>query len=257
MHRTIISAFFVSALLAGTSSSRAADLSEWAWSGSYVGGHVGLSSFETGFRSDFGLVAPGAYRETARSGGIHVGHGRMVGPFYLGIEGSFTAYGDAEARGRGLDRSTVTFGTPGCGSEDCGTIFTSKAEGFETDLRSVSALRARLGYPVGRLLPYVSAGASAGDMETRYAALTYTQRTFETGVFEFRLDGQEVDDRFFAFGYTVGAGLDLAVSQRVSIRTEYLFTDLGRRVYSVPDGSASESFDTRLHEGRIGLSVRF
>ncbi len=263
MHPAIFTAFLLSGVVAGTSAGQAADVvgvadaAGWTWSGAYVGGHVGLSSFETGFASDFGLVPPGTHRETARSGGVHAGHGRMVGAFYLAVEGSFTAYGDAEAGDRAVDRSTVTFGTPGCRSRDCGTLYTATGEDFETDLRSVSTLRARLGYPVGRLLPYLSAGAAAGDIETRYAALTYTQRTFETGAFEFRLDGQEVDDRFFAFGYTAGAGLELAVSQTVSIRTEYLFTDLGRRVYSTPDGTASESFDTRLHEGRIGLSVRF
>jgi outer membrane immunogenic protein len=269
----------------------AGEAGAWDWSGFYLGGHLGVGSLDTEFRSDFDLIPSDNYQSTPKSGGIHVGYGRMFGPMYLGIEGDVGAYGDTEvgefstsvsdgAAGSGSGGVTggiigsgvgpiigagvggVVGGLPGgvVGGFPGGRLFseTELAESFETRTRSIASLKARVGYPVGRLLPFVSAGAAAGDVETRYLATTTKRIVRDDGaVLREETEGHLVDDREAMFGYTLGGGLEYAINSRVSIRGEYVFTDLGTRIYEHADGTGSESFKTRLHEGRIGLSFHF
>jgi outer membrane immunogenic protein len=266
MSYQIASAFIIALACAPATAGEARD-----WSGFYLGAHLGIGSLDTEFRSDFDLLPSDTYQSTPKSGGIHIGYGREVGGFYVGVEGDIGAYGDAEVS----DWSTSTSASGGivgggvggvvgsCIGSLCSagrtTTVTASAEGFDTTLRSVASVKARLGYPAGRFLPFVSTGVAAGDIETNYLAGTTTSTVRDDGAIlgEPVTVGHLVEDREFMFGYTLGGGLEYAINSRVSIRGEYVFTDLGKRIYEHPDGTGSESFKTRLHEGRIGLSLRF
>ena len=261
MSYRMASAFIIALACAPATAGEAQD-----WSGFYLGAHLGIGSLDTEFRSDFDLLPSDTYQSTPKSGGIHIGYGREVGGFYVGVEGDIGAYGDADVS----DWSTSTSASGGivggvvgsCIAPPCPagriTAVTASAEGFDTTLRSVASVKARLGYPVGKFLPFVSTGVAAGDVETRYLAGTTTSTVRDDGAILGEPEAVgHFEDREFMFGYTLGGGLEYAINSRVSIRGEYVFTDLGKRIYEHPDGTGSESFKTRLHEGRIGLSLRF
>lgn len=259
---------FVLALACAPAAAGEADA--WDWSGFYLGGHLGVGSLDTEFRSDFDLIPSDAYQSTPKSGGIHVGYGRQFGAIYLGIEGDVGAYGDADVSdwstsisasggivGGGVGGVVGSCIAPPCSAGRTTTV-TASAEGFDTTLRSVASVKARFGYPAGKFLPFVSAGVSAGDVETRYLAATTRRIVRDDGaILREETEGSLVDDREAMFGYTLGGGMEYAFTPRLSIRAEYVFTDLGTRIYEHADGTGSESFKTRLHEGRIGFSFRF
>lgn len=62
--------------------------------------------------------------------------------------------------------------------------------------------------------------------------------------------------------WTVGAGLEYALTDHVSLKGEYLFTDLGTKSHSVvsPDDSTESvtwSGSAQFHAARVGLNYRF
>jgi outer membrane immunogenic protein len=73
--------------------------------------------------------------------------------------------------------------------------------------------RARLGYSYGRLLPYVTGGVAYGETSVRSVQA---------------LPGlvAGVSQRSTGVGWAAGAGLDVALSERVSARAEYLYLQL-------------------------------
>ncbi len=74
--------------------------------------------------------------------------------------------------------------------------------------------RARLGYSVGRLLPYVTGGVAYGETVARRA--------------EFLAGGGAIAGvaQSTTVGWTAGAGLDIALSGNLSARAEYLYVRL-------------------------------
>ena len=65
------------------------------------------------------------------------------------------------------------------------------------------------------------------------------------------------------WGYTVGAGLEYALTDLISIRGEYMFTDLGRSTHGVSAVSEDSTetvtwkSTTRLNALRLGVNFRF
>ena len=72
--------------------------------------------------------------------------------------------------------------------------------------------RLRLGYALGRFLPYITAGGAGAD-----AKISAT-------------DGS-LSESDFQLGWTAGAGLEYAVNKHWSVRAEYLHVDLGSHTW--------------------------
>jgi len=233
------------------------------WSGVYVGADVGKAFTSTNFSSDFAFLTPDSYSESGLAGGLHVGYGEQIGKLYLGVEGAWTGYSNAIV-GDFLTNAPL-FGPPADPSH-CSrgalcsprTVFvTELTESFETQIRSIASFKARLGYSVGRFLPYLATGVAGGTIPTRYLAETNLKMMRGIAVLSQSRSGYTVDDSEFAIGYTLGGGMEYALTSKVSIRGEYAFTDLGKRSFAHEDGSGSESFRTQLQEARLGISFRF
>lgn len=105
-----------------------------------------------------------------------------------------------------------------------------------------AALRARIGYAVGRALIYVAGGPawmSEAQRRTQYRDtasymnLTANNRygTFTNPFFV------EVEKRV-RNGWTLGGGLEFALSNRWSLRGEYLYTDFGEKDFVFEDARA-------------------
>lgn len=64
------------------------------------------------------------------------------------------------------------------------------------------------------------------------------------------------------FGYVVGGGVELAVTERVSIKGEYNYLDYGTADVTLtdplsPDISATRAFDVSNHMAKVGVNFRF
>lgn len=110
-------------------------------------------------------------------------------------------------------------------------------------------LRGRIGHTVtDRFLVYATGGLAYGRVES-YA----------------NLDGEGVSSSETNWGWTIGAGTEYAFTDRLSWKTEYLYTDLGRS--NLIDFAVSEQGvdvftfnldnDVRFHTVRTGLNFHF
>lgn len=104
------------------------------------------------------------------------------------------------------------------------------------DLNVMSSLRGRAGFLAGpALLIYGTAGLAIADVEFNLAGAQARSETF--------------------FGYQAGLGAELAVSSHVSLRLEYLYTDLERE--RVIHAGQLNTYDPDFHTLRAGFSFRF
>ncbi|WP_363349600.1 outer membrane beta-barrel protein [Methylocystis echinoides] len=115
---------------------------------------------------------------------------------------------------------------------------------LRSNLRWFGAERLRFGYAFGRLLPYITGGLAYGQLHT-------------TGVYSFAGIPFPTSVSHWQAGWTVGAGLEYAVLNNISVKAEYLYTSLqgnfgssfGPQAYRTFVGSG---FDT--HIARIGIN---
>jgi outer membrane immunogenic protein len=104
--------------------------------------------------------------------------------------------------------------------------------GYKWELDWYGTTRARLGYAWDRFLPYLTGGVA-------YGRGTYT------------IWGEKADANHV--GWTIGAGVEGAITQNWSAKVEYLYVDLGDKHYG--DLPWKNEFDANVL--RAGVNYRF
>lgn len=198
-----------------------------SWSGYYVGIHGGYDWLET----DIGDYQLYDQDYEGISGGIQAGvDHHLPNNFVVGLSVDF---GLSDTSGR-----RITVVNPG---------FFPFITNARVERDAYGALRGRLGYALGDFLPYATVGIAWAQHK-----VSYTQTLPGTLVTNLQ---QKQDHR----GWLVGAGVEYAFAQSLSLKAEYLYTDYGSEVYS---GSwlgfpVYGSVDLTSHNTRIGLNYRF
>ena len=108
-----------------------------------------------------------------------------------------------------------------------GVPLTAKSDWFST-------LRGRAGYAFDRYMLYGTGGLAFGDVELSTPGASVS----ETKV-----------------GWTLGAGLEAALTDNFTLRGEYLYTDLGKVEGSLAGTPFSTEFDS--HTVRAGVTYKF
>lgn len=99
----------------------------------------------------------------------------------------------------------------------------------------LGTFRGRLGYNGGRFMPYVTGGLAVGNVDTRVSGAGSSDQT--------------------RAGWTVGAGIEAAISGPWTAKVEYLYVDLGRGD-NIP-GTAGTRGDFQTNIIRAGLNYKF
>ncbi len=175
--------------------------------------------------------------------GLQGGHGWLDGHFETAgltpLDGSFD--GGSLGAFAGFNKqfaNNVVIGLEGdlehnWNEQDLATLigtFTGKADWQ-------GSIRGRLGYSFGRALVYASAGWAAAHVDADLVGLVNASTS-------------EV-----YHGYTVGAGVDYAVTDRIFGRLDYRYSDFGSKDLNF-GGTVVES-DLSQHSVRLGLGVKF
>ncbi len=198
------------------------------WTGYHVGVSGGWGGGSAGYISSitmFGVV-PTSYGTSGYVVGVQSGASwQLPNHIVIGYESEFN-YADVNSNNNG--------GWTGAG--------------LRSNLRWFGAERLRFGYAMGRFLPYITGGLAYGQLHT-------------TGVenvagFLFPTNASK-----WQAGWTVGAGLEYALLDNVSVKAEYLYSSLGGTNgagIAAPLAYRSfvgNGFDT--HMARAGVNYQF
>lgn len=118
----------------------------------------------------------------------------------------------------------LEFGKPD-GEDSVSAFSTTPANySFEQQLDYLAAARIRLGYAVGRFLPYVTGGYASGNVNSTYSTSNAANS----------FDPLKRDDT--AEGFQVGGGIETRVASNISVGLEYIYTDLDVDAHIVRTG---------------------
>jgi outer membrane immunogenic protein len=182
------------------------------WNGFYAGLNAG-GMFGNTSTSFSGLAGPGGLSGAGSGfvGGAQAGYNYLLGPVILGGEIDFQG-------------STFAAGVNGGGG--FGPFSTTERVPW------FSTMRARVGYPVGSVMPYLTGGAVWG------------QRT---------IDGPFASISSNYWTWTAGGGIEGLLTDRWSMKLEYLY--MGTPSTSLLPGTTSESTNNNLI--RVGVNYHF
>lgn len=188
--------------------------------------------------------APGATMASPRTGayvGARIGHGWLDATARSGSEeqdyepaggfaGILAGY-DQPLQGPWVIGGSLDFMT----GNERGSVSQSGPVIFKIDQQWEASLRGRVGYAVGGVLPYATAGLSYGSFKTQYSQVSLPFLT------------RESQD----FGWTLGAGIDVPLDDRLALVVEYRYTDYGNDIdASVADGP----YEVRASKVYLGLN---
>jgi outer membrane immunogenic protein len=193
------------------------------WSGFYGGLQGGFGWGSASAEAVWGFVGGPqenfSYNTRGGIGGLHLGYNAVVKEYLIGLEADVEA-SNIHGSGRG-DASAI----------------------HSTELDWSTSLRARIGYTHDRTLFYATGGMV-------YAKLTVLQHAL-SGISPFSSDSQ------WKAGWTIGGGIEHAISSKVTARLEYRYMDLGKITYVDEVNNMKETHDFRTHTVRAGFSVKF
>jgi outer membrane immunogenic protein len=190
------------------------------WTGGYVGVFVGALHGNNRWGQNLGasFSTPGDWSRTPA--GLMLGYNMQSGGMVYGAELDYTA-------------STLTAVSTGNGGFGCGGPV-----GCGTDVSRLITLRGRVGFAMDRTLIYGTAGFARANV-----------RGYNPGTATVTGDGSRS-------GWSAGLGIEHALTDRFTIRAEYLHTDLGRM--PLPSACAVNCFtDVSFGQMRLGGAFRF
>ena len=190
------------------------------WNGAYFGGHVGYARGRV--NNTLSDPAPVSSSDTfgAIYGGVHVGYNHVIPSGWLiGIEADF---------------SFPNY----LGADDVVWSRTTAAGDVTEQIDYIGTVRARFGRTFGRTLVYGTGGW----------AFTHGRFTQTPGV------NDETDKNVrYRFGWSAGAGAEVAIAPQWTARFEYLYARFGETSAPFPSGTRYQSsFD--WHTARVGLT---
>ena len=234
MNRIVSSVIFVGAV-ALASQSMAADLTPTEpmvmdapalvhdWSGVYAGAVLGYTSADSDTTYDNPSYS--SFDVTSSSEGYSFGvtagaNFVLSGPLVIGIEGDLSA----------TDISSTFVDTLGSYPSASGETITTKTDYAGT-------LRGRVGFALDNWLPYATAGLAVS-----HATVSAT-------------DGN-IEDSGTLYGLVAGVGVEVAVTDSISLKTEYLRTQTQDHTWFEGE-SYSSTGSTSSDTVRVGLNFRF
>lgn len=91
----------------------------------------------------------------------------------------------------------------------------------------MGTLRARLGYDLGKFLPYITAGFAYGNVSNDSLGLQQNIYANNSGGQSVSFGSATTNSSELTTGWAAGAGAEYIVADNWSVKGEYLFTQLG------------------------------
>jgi outer membrane immunogenic protein len=239
MRKTIVGAVAVG-MLGIADSAMAADISTstaFDWSGVYVGLNAGYGwSDNNAYLKGLGGSGWDPYYPDALGskdltasgfvGGLQAGYNFQIDQILLGVETDFR-YSD-------VGDSSKNSGVPSVGDP-----FTYTQD---YKLNWFGTTRARVGFALDRALLYATGGVAYGDVSVKHDLAFVNSNYYKTS------------DSEWEVGWTVGGGIEYAITDSISLKGEYLYYDLSD-TESIAKDSRGPGYSTKLTTDNNGQIV--
>lgn len=221
--RTVLLASTIS-MLGFVGSANAADMgqifgtqSAYDWSGLYMGVQFGMGSGTVNSSNGTNSVSEDFSQGDNTTGGVLLGWNFQHGDLVYGLEGGLSI-NEIKANHNG---STIAY--------------------HNSDYVWHAEARGRLGYSLGRFLPYVHGGLVVGEFyQQSTPGATGPSGAMNT-----------------VFGYTAGAGIDVRIAPKLSLRSEYVYQNFGKETYRLASVPTNLKSDFDVHIARAALLYHF
>lgn len=231
-------------LLLATTSAMAADLpvvksvepaapvvTAYNWTGFYVGAQAGYAWGKSdwsgyadwaSYGNFFKLDPKGAF------GGAYAGYNyQFETPVVLGVEGDING-GDVNAKNVPITGLVVN------------------QHGY-SKLKWFGSARIRAGYAIDRFLPYVTGGIAFGNYQ------------YDTVFVEGSC--RRCSESANRVGWTIGAGVEYAITDNITARIEYRYSDYGTKKNGITNFAVSDlvsrQVDLKTNDVRVGVAYKF
>ncbi len=206
----------------------------FTWTGIYVGGQIGYAwgTSNTHLGDNFGDYVSFSTNNSGVIGGAHVGYNLQLSQFVVGLEGDV----DGSSLSKSISNTALIDGvlvpTTISGNTQC-----------------QGSIRGRVGYALDRVLLYATGGVAFAGINGSISTPFGYDSASTTRV-----------------GWTVGGGLEYAITNNWSVRAEYRYAQFGHStVYAnnsfvLPGLTAVGAFGNRtINENRVqvGFSYKF
>jgi len=207
-------------LLASSAYAADAIIAEAAPVFSWTGGYIGLQAGYAWGNGNVDQIGGPGFIDTDPDGflgGVYAGYNyQMSNNIVIGAE--------LDVVYANVDGSGQVFLAPGVPAGASAT----------EELNWSGAARLRLGYAADRFLPYIAGGVAFGDIDI----------SNDNGPGSF-------GDTFT--GWTIGVGLDYAMTDNLLLRAEYRYTDFGSESFE----DFGSEVDLKTNEVRFGIAYKF
>ncbi len=201
-----------------------ADESRYDWSGVYVGAQIGYASGESRFFSP----AFGAFSDpdpSGLSGGLYIGYNyQFTNGIVVGVDADVSLGGVA-----GNDIITSGGGAP------------TPTQVVSADVNIQGAVRARLGYAIDRVLPFIAGGITFADYDHTYTDSGFTPANY-SGTYR---------------GWTAGAGIEYALTNALLMRGEYRYSDFESIDHPASGAAMRNNLSLKTQDLRLGIGFKF
>lgn len=193
------------------------------WAGFYGGVTLGQSDIDSTWTDiDYDWVGyntkVGTYGDKSFALGLQAGYNWQAGDIVYGIAGGVTY--------QNVSNTTFEFSD----------VYIDNSLSFTADLRGV------LGYSFGKVLPYITAGAAISDLEHSWHEINDTADSWP--------------DFSNKFGFVYGAGVEFAITPKVSIGAQWLRYDFGDKTSTNPFGYRMK-VETEMDRYSATINYRF
>jgi outer membrane immunogenic protein len=199
----------------------------WTWTGFYVGGTLGGVVGHDSITNDPAsnallLNTPISTNAAGVIGGLEAGYNWQVSQIVLGIE--------ADVSWSSLKQSGTA------------TDFFGLTDTFSSRLDALSTVRGRLGWAFDRTLLYATGGVAFADLKDQLIEPAFT-----------------IAPSSSVTGWTVGGGVEYALTDHWTAKAEYLHVGFGNRTATVALAPYVFAMDyrDRLDIGRVGINYKF
>ncbi|WP_273756001.1 outer membrane protein [Bartonella sp. MM73XJBT] len=128
-------------------------------------------------------------------------------------------------------------------SSDQDIVDVSEGVGFKQ--KWAGATRVRIGFAAAdRIMPYVAGGVAYTQLEAAYGQVKVGNKTFVAG---------SSDETATMVGFTIGGGIDFAMTDNVLLRAEYRYSDYGKKKFFAQE----KEYNFKTNDFRVGVAYKF